>query len=212
MVEELLAGHGRFRAEYAAAGREFLERLAEEGQRPSALFIGCSDSRVIPELLTDAAPGELFVVRNVANLVPVRDDPDRSIGAAIEYAVEQLGVCEVIVCGHDGCGGVKAAFDGLPDIEPSSELAGWLEGLLPAVVRARAFDPDPRVQLRRAVEENVLEGIANLVTFPSIAAALATGRVRLHGWVYGLREATLWVYDAAQDGFVEVGEVGLKRA
>lgn len=203
MVDELLAGHGRFRAEYATAERAFLERLAVEGQRPSALFIGCSDSRVIPELLTDAAPGELFVVRNVANHVPVHDDPDRSIGAAIEFAVGQLGVREVIVCGHDGCGGVKAAFDGLSTIEPDSELAAWLNGLLPAVARARAFDADPNDQFRRAVEENVLEGIANLMTMPSVAAAVAAGHLRLHGWVYGLHEGTLRVYDAERDGFVD---------
>jgi carbonic anhydrase len=209
MVEELLAGHRRFRAEYAAEEREFLERLAAEGQRPSALFIGCSDSRVIPELLTDAAPGELFVVRNVANLVPGRDDPDRSIRAAIAYAVEQLGVREVVVCGHDGCGGIEAAFGGLPGIEPSSELAAWLARLLPAVVRARAVDPDPRVQLRRAVEQNVLDGIANLMTFPSIAPAVGAGRVRLHGWVYGLHDAALRVYDAARDRFVDASEVAL---
>src|SRR6478672_7706673 len=87
MVEELLAGHGRFRADYVARERDVLRRLAADGQHPSALFIGCSDSRVIPELLTDAAPGELFVVRNVANQVPVQEDPDASVGAAIEFAV-----------------------------------------------------------------------------------------------------------------------------
>lgn len=206
MVEELLAGHGRFRAEYATAERAFLERLAVEGQRPSALFIGCSDSRVVPELLTDASPGELFVVRNVANHVPIHDDPDRSIGAAIEFAVGQLSVREVIVCGHDGCGGVKAALDGLSDIEPDSELAAWLHGLLPPVARARAFDADPSVQFRRAVEENVLEGIANLMTMPSVAASVAAGQVRLHGWVYGLHEGTLRVYDAEQDGFVDADD------
>ena len=208
MVEELLAGHGRFRAEYATAEREFLVRLAEQGQRPSALFVGCSDSRVIPELLTDAAPGELFVVRNVANHVPVHDDPDRSIGAAIEFAVGQLGVQEIIVCGHDGCGGVQAAMDGLPGIEPDSELAAWLHGLLPAIARARAFDPDPSVQFRRAVEENVLEGIANLMTMPAVAASVAARQLRLHGWVYGLHEATLRVYDAEQDGFVDAQGTG----
>jgi carbonic anhydrase len=209
MVDELLAGHGRFRAEYATAEREFLVRLAEEGQNPSALFIGCSDSRVIPELLTDAAPGQLFVVRNVANHVPVHGDPDRSIGAAIEFAVGQLGVHDLIVCGHDGCGGVKAALDGLSGIAPDSELASWLNGLLPAVTRARAFDPDHSVQFRRAVEENVLEGIANLMTMPSVAASVAAGELRLHGWVYGIHEGTLRVYDAETDGFADVaGKAG----
>jgi carbonic anhydrase len=210
MVDELLAGHGRFRAEYATAEREFLTRLAEEGQRPSALFVGCSDSRVIPELLTDAAPGELFVVRNVANQVPVHDDPDKSVAAAIEFAVGQLGVHEVIICGHDGCGGVKAAFDGLSRSEPNSDLAGWLHGLLPSIERARAFDPDRSVQLRRAVEENVLDGIANLMTFPTILTAVAAGQVRLHGWVYELHEATLRVFDAEHDGFVDVDRTAFK--
>lgn len=207
MVDELLAGHGRFRSEYVAVERVFLEGLAEDGQRPSALFIGCSDSRVIPELLTGAAPGELFVVRNVANQIHNRNDPDLSVGAAIEYAVQQLAVREVVVCGHDGCGGVKAALDGLPGIEPDSELAGWLKGLLPAVARARAVEPDPGRQLRRAVEENVLDGIANLMTFSSVTTAVRAGRLRLHGWVYALHEATLRIYDPARDDFVSVDEV-----
>lgn len=206
MVDELLDGHGRFRATYAASEREFLRRLAEQAQRPSAVFIGCSDSRVIPELLTDAAPGELFVVRNVANQIPTHDDPDRSVEAAIEYAVEQLGVHEIVVCGHDGCGGVQAVLDGLPGIAPDSELARWLDRLLPAVVRARALEREPWEQLRRAVEENVLDGIANLMTLPSIGPAVGAGQIRLHGWVYGLREAALRVYDARRDAFVSAAD------
>jgi carbonic anhydrase len=207
MVDELLAGHGRFRAEYVAHERAFLEHLARAGQRPSALFIGCSDSRVIPELLTDAAPGELFVVRNVANIVPAREAGDQSIPAALEFAVGQLAVHDIVVCGHDGCGGVTAALDGLPGIEPDSELAAWLDGLAPAVARARALDLDPDTELRRAVEENVLEGIANLVTIPTVAVGLQAGRLRLHGWVYDLLDASLRVYDAAQDAFVSQAEV-----
>jgi carbonic anhydrase len=207
VVEELLAGHGRFRAEYAAQERAFLEHLATAGQRPSALFFGCSDSRVIPELLTDAAPGELFVVRNVGNHIPAPENRDTSIDAAIEFAVDQLHVHEVIVCGHDGCGGVKAAFDGLSGIEPGSELARWLRDFLPAVARARNAVDDPDAQLRRAVEENVFEGIANLVTAPPVASALAAGRLRLHGWVYDLHAAQLRVYDAAQDAFVSPDDV-----
>jgi len=208
MVEELLNGHERFRAEYAAAEAAFLARLAAKGQRPSALFIGCSDSRVIPELLTDAAPGDLFVVRNVANRIPTEDEHDRSVRAAIEFATEQLSVREIVVCGHDDCGGVKAVVDGLPGIDPGSELAGWLHGLLPAVARARAGEGDPQLQLRRAVEENVLDGITNLMCIPAIADAGADERVRLHAWVYGLHDATLRVYDAAQNVFVSADELG----
>jgi carbonic anhydrase len=203
MVEELLSGHGRFRAEYVADERAFLERLAREGQRPSTLFIGCSDSRVIPELLTDAAPGQLFVVRNVANRVPILSDPDTSVGAAIEFAVDQLGVAEIVVCGHDLCGGLRAALDDLPGIAPDSELAAWLSGLTGAVDRARAVESEPAALLRRAVQENVLDGLADLMTYPTVAAGVATGRVRLHGWFYDLATATLQVYDAATDRFVQ---------
>jgi carbonic anhydrase len=92
-------------------------------------------------------------------------------------------------------------------LEPESELAKWLRGLLPAVGRARAFADDPNAQLRRAVEENVLEGIANLVMVPSVASGLAAGSLRLHGWVYDLHDAQLRVYDGAQDAFVSPGEV-----
>src|SRR5262245_11235372 len=110
MPEHLIHGYARFRAEYFAGEREYLHRLAVEGQRPSALYVGCSDSRVIPELLTSSAPGELFVVRNVANQVPTLQHSDASVGAAVEYAVGYLRVRHVIVCGHYGCGGVKAVL------------------------------------------------------------------------------------------------------
>jgi len=204
MVEELLAGHGRFRAEYVGDERAFLKRLAHEGQRPTTLLIGCSDSRVIPELLTDAAPGELFVVRNVANLVPAREHGDASVGAAIEYAVEHLEVSEIVVCGHDDCGGVTAVLNDLRGIPSDSDLAAWLEGIRPAVERARRAEAAPRARLRRAVEESVLDGVANLMTFPDVARAVVAGQLRLHGWVYDLREATLRTYDAELDRFVSV--------
>jgi carbonic anhydrase len=206
MVDELLAGHGRFRAELGANEREFLGGLATRGQRPAAVFIGCSDSRIIPELLTDSAPGQLFVVRNVANHVPTRADPDRSVSAAVEYAVGQLGVADVIVCGHDGCGGVKAALDDMAGLDPDSDLTAWLAGIRPAIARARAFTPDPDVQLARAVEEHVLDGLASLaerwVDRPGQAQT-----IRLHGWVYDLGDATLRVYDADRGRFVPLAEL-----
>lgn len=205
-VDELLAGHGRFRGEFAAREHEFLADLAQRGQRPAAVFIGCSDSRVIPELLTDSMPGQLFVVRNVANHVPARSDPDRSVGAAIEFAVGQLGVADIIVCGHDGCGGVMAALADLAGLEPDSDLAAWLGGLRPAVERARAASSDPAMQLQRAVEEHVLDGLATLAEDWTVGH----GGVRLHGWVYDLEDASIRVFDAAQDRFVPLAELAVK--
>jgi carbonic anhydrase len=202
MAEELLAGHSRFRATYAADEREFLRRLADEGQRPRALFIGCSDSRVVPELLTGARPGDLFVVRNIANRVPAWSERDDGVAAAIEFALEQLGTPDLIVCGHDGCGGVSAALDLRPPGRSRSRLDRWLRGIEPAVARARQVGGTREQVLSRAVEENVLEGLTSLAAYPAVARAQSAGRVRLHGWVYDLVEAAVRVYDPARDEFV----------
>jgi carbonic anhydrase len=208
MVDDLLAGHGRFRADLGANERKLLAGLAERGQRPVAVYIGCSDSRVIPELLTDAAPGQLFVVRNVGNHVPRTSEGDRSVGAAIEFAIGQLGVADIIVCGHDGCGGVKAALDDLAGLDPDSDLATWLTGLRPAVDRARAVGLDPAAELARAVEEHVLDCLATLserwIDQPGEGAT-----IRLHGWVYDLANAALRVYHEDAGGFVPVAELGV---
>jgi carbonic anhydrase len=205
MAEELLAGHSRFRATYAADEREFLRRLADEGQRPRALFIGCSDSRVVPELLTGARPGDLFVVRNIANRVPAWSERDDGVAAAIEFALEQLGTPDLIVCGHDGCGGVSAALDLRPPGRSRSRLDRWLRGIEPAVARARQVGGTREQVLSRAVEENVLEGLTSLAAYPAVARAQSAGRVRLHGWVYDLVEAAVRVYDPARDEFVLAG-------
>ena len=206
MVDELLEGHGRFRADLAVGEREFMARLAAQGQHPAAVFIGCSDSRVIPELLTDAAPGQLFVVRNVANHVPRTSDADRSVGAAIEFAVGQLGVADIIVCGHDGCGGIQAVLNEMAGLDPDSDLGGWLAGLRPAVSRARTLSSDPAVQLARAVEEHVLDCLVTLaerwIDQPGVDRT-----IRLHGWVFDLANAALRVYDPGVGRFVPAGDL-----
>ena len=194
------------RAELGANEREFLAGLAARGQRPAAVFIGCSDSRIIPELLTDSAPGQLFVVRNVANHVPRPSDSDRSVSAAIEFAVGQLGVADIIVCGHDGCGGVQAVLAELAGLDPDSDLATWLASLRPAIARARASSPDPEIQLARAVEEHVLDGLATLAE-RWVDQPGQTQTIRLHGWVYDLADAALRVYDADAGRFVLVADL-----
>ena len=202
MADELLAGNRRFRATSAADEREALRRLATEGQRPRALFIGCSDSRVVPELITGARPGDLFVVRNIANRVPAWDERDNGVAAAVEFALEQLATPDVIVCGHDGCGGVSAALASSPPGRARSRLDRWLRGIQPAVVRAREADGPRERLLARAVEQNVLEGLVNLASYPVVARAHAGGRVRLHAWVYDLAEAVVRVHDPAVGRFV----------
>jgi len=210
MAEHLLHGYSRFRAEYFANEHAMLRRLAIQGQRPSALFIGCSDSRVIPELLTSAEPGDLFVVRNIANQVPELDHPDASVGAAIEYAVVHLAVRDIIVCGHYGCGGVKATLNGRDAIRELPSLYEWLEGVEPAVAKARAAKLEGEAALRRAVEENVLLQIDHLISFESVRVGLEKQKLALHGWVYDLASARLSLYETTQDCFVPVSEAGLQ--
>jgi len=202
MTKHLLSGHARFRAEYFAGEADYLRSLAKDGQKPSTLFIGCSDSRVIPELLTTSSPGELFVVRNIANVVPPLEHADASVGAAIDYAVEVLDVPHVIVCGHDSCGGVKAALDGIDKLSHLSSLHEWLGSVVPAATAARALTPPPAELLATAVEENVLESMSNLISYPPIARGLADHTLSLHGWVYDLAHGEVRVYDVKTEEFV----------
>jgi carbonic anhydrase len=204
MTKHLLSGHARFRAEYFANEASFLRQLARDGQRPSALYVGCSDSRVIPELLTTSSPGELFVVRNIANVVPRLPHPDASVGAAIDYAVEVLGVPHIIVCGHDGCGGVKATLDGIDKVKHMESLHEWLTCIVPAAETARKLERanSPDALLRTAVEENVLESMESLLSFPSVETRVRNGTIALHGWVFDLAAGELRVYDAKSEEFV----------
>ena len=204
MTKHLLSGHARFRAEYFENEGAFLRQLAHDGQRPSALYVGCSDSRVIPELLTTSSPGELFVVRNIANVVPKLPHSDASVGAAIDYAVEVLKVPHIIVCGHDGCGGVKATIDGIDKVKHMESLHEWLTCIVPAVETARKLEraKTPDALLRTAVEENVLDSMENLLSFPAVEKRVRDGSVMLHGWVFDLAAGALRVYDAKSEEFV----------
>ena len=209
MVTRLLHGHRAFLKNYARSERTYLKRLAEDGQAPAAMYIGCSDSRVIPELLTRTKPGELFVVRNVANVVPIQGDTATSVGAALEFAVGVLGVRDVIVCGHDQCGGVKSIFEGVQTVSHLPSLADWLKRVEPATIAAKEAGAgfDLERQLRFAVEENVLLQLENLATYPVVQAALAEERIALHGWVYDLHSSHVRVFDHEEVAFLSVEEL-----
>ena len=208
MTKHLMAGHARFRAEYFAEESEFLRSLAVEGQNPSALYIGCSDSRVVPELLTTSRPGELFVVRNIANVVPSFDHADASVGAALEYAIAVLEVPHVIICGHDNCGGVAAALDSVDKLKGHASLHEWVSQIEPAARKAMELEPEVSLRLRCAVEENVLDSMDRLISYPVVAHALAAHALSLHGWVFDIEQGSLRVYDVASEEFVEAGVVG----
>jgi carbonic anhydrase len=186
---DLPAGLRRFREEHYPERRETFARLAE-GQDPDLLFIGCSDSRVMPELLTGAGPGDMFVVRNVANVVPPFDPDGGHAGtsAAIEFAVAVLGVHDVVVCGHSGCGGVAALSGPPPPDVP--HLGPWLD-----IVR-EALGGDG--SLEDTIRRNVLLSIERLRGFPMVAERVAAGTLRLHGWYLDIGSGQVDVLDGDQ--------------
>ncbi len=200
-MHKLLTGHATFKREFVEGSRTFLDELAAAHQSPDALYVGCADSRVVPELLTSSAPGDLFVVRNVANLVPRAEKHDNSVGAALEYAIEVLGIRHVVVCGHYGCGGVKAMIHQV-DAAKFPELFAWLADAAVSNAAANRLDVlDEEEHWELAVEENVLDQLVNLSTYPSVKERLVRGEMHLHGWVYDLR-GDLYVYDVSSATFV----------
>ncbi|MFJ4861813.1 MULTISPECIES: carbonic anhydrase [unclassified Streptomyces] len=173
----------RFQREVFPAKAELFDRLAEV-HRPSTLFIGCSDARVVPELITQSEPGELFVVRTAGNLVPAHAPGADGVAASIEYAVAVLGVTDVVVCGHSACGAMTALAEGA-DLSGAASVAGWLRHADASVARtAGGAGPE---RLSALVRENVRAQLANLATHPSVARARAAGTLTLHGWVYDIR-------------------------
>ena len=196
-MRELLDRNAEFVRAIPRNERRFLRMLASEGQSPDALYIGCSDSRVVPEILTRSSPGSLFVIRNVANLVPPLDHADASVGAAIEYAVGHLRVPHVIVCGHYGCGGVQAAIAGVEHLHGLPSLTEWLGG----VSVGPASEGDATARWRAAVEHNVERQLVHLLTYACVAQAVAADAIEIHGWVYDLHTLELSAYDPESGTF-----------
>ncbi|WP_236646350.1 carbonic anhydrase [Gemmatirosa kalamazoonensis] len=180
----------------AAEDPNYFPRLASQ-HRPHALFVGCSDARVPAEVITQATPGELFVHRNIANQA---HPTDTNLNAALQYAVEALAVEDVVVCGHEGCGGVRAAMH-----EEAPPLVDtWVAGVR-TIVRLHADElsriPDLERRLTRLVELNVMEQVFNISRSPIVQSAWAAGRtLRVHGWVYGIGSGLLRDLGVTMDG------------
>lgn len=192
---ELAKGYRRFREKTWQAQRARYEALALEGQTPHTLIVACSDSRADPALIFDAAPGELFVVRNVANLVPPYQPDGRlhGVSAALEFGVRVLKVSRIVVMGHEQCGGVSAMLTGAPDT-CQDFVAPWV-AQAEAVVRPLALDC-PAEALEQAAEEAVVRlSIQNLRTFPWIAEREAAGDLKLLGLHFGIADGVLTEMD-----------------
>jgi carbonic anhydrase len=200
-MDDLIAGVRTFQRDVYPQNWELFERLAR-GQSPDALVITCSDSRVDPNLLTQARPGQLFELRNAGNLVPKYSEHVGGVTATIEFAVTALGVTNIIICGHSGCGAMAGLLN--PEqLRGMPRVAEWLKHA--SVVReslAAAGQLDAPDALERAIEANVIVQLDHLRSHPSVAEKLSNGRVRLHGWVYHIATGEVMSYDANHREFV----------
>jgi carbonic anhydrase len=201
-MKKLVRGVRQFQQEVVGKQQEFFAELAK-GQRPHTLFITCSDSRINPNLLTQTQPGEIFILRNVGNIVPPHGAGNGSEAATVEYAVVALGVTDLVVCGHSHCGAMTA----LANPEMLADLPtvrSWL-GHAEATRRILAENypqctGEERINI--TIQENVLVQLENLRTIPVVAARLASGRLALHGWVYRIDTGEVFAYDVAHGQFL----------
>ena len=197
MPRELVARLSRFQQHYFPRFEQQYRELVAKGQSPSVLFIGCSDSRVVPHLLMDSGPGELFIVRNVGNLVPPYDASHGYHGtaAAIEFAVLSLNVTDVVVCGHSHCGGIRALYQDLP--AQALHTRRWLELAREAVLPVTESDE----ALRRVEQRSVVLQVERLMTFPMVCERVEAGSLFLHGWHYIIEDGRVLVLDVKSGAF-----------
>jgi carbonic anhydrase len=203
--ETLLNGYKNFMSGRYVDERERYRVLADTGQKPQTLFIACCDSRSAPETIFDCGPGELFVVRNVANMVPPFE-PDgqyHATSAAIEYAVQVLKVKDIVVMGHGRCGGIQAALD--PNLEPLSPgdfIGKWMNMVKSAAEQIQSNDVMTASERQTALERvSIRNSIANLRGFPFVKTQETAGKVKLHGAWFDISTGELWVMDSKTGDF-----------
>ena len=204
-MERIIAGVHQFTQNHFEQQREFFEHIARSKQRPQALFITCSDSRINPNLITQTEPGELFIVRNAGNIVPPYGAGASGEAGTIEFAISVLGIRDVIICGHAGCGAVQ----GLLHEEMLAELPAlraWLAyaGATRHIVKTKYANLEGAELATAAGEENVLVQLNNLSTHPSVAALLAAGELQVFGWYYDIGAGRISQFDQAVGRFVAI--------
>ena len=184
----IVAGVGRFQRD-VFPGKADLFRQLGRGQSPKVLFLTCSDSRINPNLITQADPGELFICRNIGNVVPPHGTTDGSVATVMEYAIDVLGIEDVIICGHSGCGAIKSLLDPADDLLVP-RVTEWLRFAAAAKRLATVAHPDltpgSAGYLEAVTKLNVVAQLANLRTYPEVAAHLHAGTLRAHGWYYDI--------------------------
>jgi carbonic anhydrase len=207
-VDDIIQGISNFRGSVFPGQQQMYQRLVRDGQHPQALIIACADSRVSPEHITQSGPGDLFVCHNAGNIVPPFSQQNGGVSSAIEYAVMALGVRDIVICGHSDCGAMKGlmrpeALASMPNV------AAWLRHSHAAsqiVCEAYPAGMDPKDHHRALALENVVVQLSNLRTHPSVAAGLAKGQLRLHGWFFEIESGQVLAYCGEAGRFVPIDE------
>lgn len=201
-MQRLIQGIHKFQNEIFSSQIELFKKL-EKGQDPEVLFITCSDSRINPNLITQTEPGELFIIRNAGNIVPAYGNQSSGEMATIEFALDSLGVKDIVICGHSHCGAMKGLLNPA-SIENLPAVKSWLQNA--EITKRIVFDHYKHLKgddlLMATIEENVLMQLEHLKTHPSVATRLAKKEVRLHGWVYKFETGVVFKYDPEQGQFV----------
>jgi carbonic anhydrase len=213
--DDFIKGNELFKKSYFKTNEKELLKLAKKGQNPKALYIGCSDSRVIPDLMTQTGPGDLFVVRNVGNFVaPYSPNIDyHSTASAIEYAVSVLNVEEIIICGHTHCGACKSLYQDIDD-EELIHTKKWLElgqqakSMATLALGANAYKSESTKEplLRLTEKISVVTQIENILTYPSVKKRVDEGKVHIHGWMYDIETGNIEFYDPETCQYLPLSE------
>lgn len=210
-MQPLIEGVHKFRTAEFGSYEKLFRKLSQEGQNPHTLFITCSDSRVLAELITQSKPGDLFVVKNVGNIVPPASaqGDTNSTAAAIEFAVSTLQVNDIVICGHSQCGAIAALLAQDPVSDSTPHLRDWLNLAAPAVETIKKRYVHLHEQNARetaAAEENVLFGLENLRSYPCVQERLANGTLGLHAWFFKIATAELFAYSPETNRFLPLVE------
>lgn len=204
-MEKLIEGIVKFKKEDFEAHKGLFTGLKDE-QKPHTLFISCSDSRVDPNWITGTKPGELFIIRNIANIVPPYRETQEFVAttSAIEYAVLVLGVENIIVCGHSNCGGCAACLKSSPELAELPHTRKWLELAHPVRDRVIREIPETEAEAREWMMEqaNVVEQLKHLMSFPYIRKKVIEGSLKVSGWYYIIETGEVYIYDRSLDEFI----------
>ena len=206
-MQKLISGVHKVRNAEFGRYRALFRKLSQEGQNPHTLFITCSDSRVLAELITQSKPGDLFVVKNVGNIVPPTHvtGSTNSTAAAVEFAVEVLNVSDIVVCGHSHCGAMDALIRPGTALQSMPNLDEWLRVAAPVkrtIEKEYSHLSNDAERAIAAAEENVLFGLENLRSYPAVQRRLADGSLHLHGWFFKIATAELFAYEPQANQFL----------